>query len=132
MRIHSRRRSVADPRRLRARAGLTLVEMIIAIIVLAIGVMGLAGTASYVTMQMGGGKMQTVAAGVAQAVADSLSARRCADVVDGTATTRGVTVAWQVADSTRTRWVRQTVQYTRNRGEPKTHTYLVVIQCPEL
>ena len=38
-----------------ARRGFTLIEMIIAIIVMSIGIMGLAGTASYVAQQMGGG-----------------------------------------------------------------------------
>ena len=45
-----------------ARRGFTLIEMIIAIIVMSIGIMGLAGTATYVATQMGGGAAQTVAA----------------------------------------------------------------------
>jgi type IV pilus assembly protein PilV len=86
----------------RSRRGLTLIEVIIAIIVMSIGVMGLAGTASYVAQQMGGGNAQTIAAALATKVADSLSARRCAALVSGTQTKRGVTVKWTVADSSRT------------------------------
>jgi prepilin-type N-terminal cleavage/methylation domain-containing protein len=117
--------------RLRSRRGLTLIEMMIAVIVMAIGVMGLAGTASYVTQQMGGGNMQTIAAGLSTKVADSLSARRCSSLVSGSQTNRGVTVSWTVADSTRTRWVRQTVQYKPKRGDTKTVNYVLVVQCPE-
>src|SRR5688572_20421834 len=127
MRHHNR---VARARR-RPRRGLTLIEMMIAVIVMAIGVMGLAGTAGYVAQQMGGGNMQTVAAGLSAKVADSLSARRCSSLVNGAQTNRGVTISWEVADSSRTRWVQQTVQYKPKRGNVKTVNYVLVVQCPE-
>jgi len=113
------------------RRGFTLIEMIIAIIVMAVGIMGLAGTASYVATQMGGANAQTIAAGLATKVSDSLSARRCASLVSGTQTVRGVVVTWTVTDSTRTRWVTETVQYKPKRGATKTQTYQVVIQCAD-
>lgn len=123
----SHRRGTRRP----ARRGFTLVEVIVAIVVLSIGVLGLAGTASYVTMQMSGGREQTVAANMATKVMDSLSARRCPAIVDGTQTRRGVTVTWTVAESLRTRWVSQTVQYKPKRGPMKSATSTTVIQCPE-
>ena len=117
------------PGRLRVRRGLTLIEMIIAIIIMSIGIMGLAGTASYVAQQMGGGNAQTIAAVLASKVSDSLSARRCAAIVDGSQTRRGVTMSWTVADSIRTKWVTEQVQYRPKRGATKTLTYLTVVQC---
>ena len=131
----SQRHAGRDPRgfirQRSARRGFTLIEVIIAIIVMAIGVMGLAGTASYVATQMGGANAQTIAAAMVTKVSDSLSARKCPAIVAGTDTRRGVTVTWTVEDSTRTRWVRQTVQYRPSRGPMKTASYLTVIQCPE-
>ena len=119
------------PRRpLRTRHGFTIIEMIIAIIVMAVGVMGLAGTARYVAMQMGNGRTQTIAATFATKIADSLSARRCSSIVGGTQTKRGVTITWTVADSTKTKWVTESVQYKTKSG-PKTVNYLTVIQCPD-
>ena len=115
----------------RARRGFTLIEMIIAIMVMSIGIMGLAGTASYVAMQMGGGNAQTVAAALATKVSDSLSARRCSALVSGSQTKRGVSISWNVADSSRTRWVTEQVQYRPKRGPMKTLNYMTVIQCPE-
>ena len=112
------------------RRGFTLIEMIIAIIVMSIGIMGLAGTATYVATQMGGGSAQTIAAAMATKVSDSLAARRCAAIVDGTQTRRGVTATWVVADSTRTKWVTSTIQYKPKRGATKTINYVTVIQCP--
>jgi prepilin-type N-terminal cleavage/methylation domain-containing protein len=120
-----RRRRLTRPRR-----GFTVIEMIIAIIVMAIGVMGLAGTARYVAMQMGNGRTQTIAATFATKVADSLSARRCSSIVGGTQTKRGVTITWTVADSTKTKWVTESVQYKTKSGA-KTVNYLTVIQCPD-
>jgi len=120
-----RRRRLTRPRR-----GFTVIEMIIAIIVMAIGVMGLAGTARYVAMQMGNGRTQTIAATFATKVADSLSARRCSSIVGGTQTKRGVTITWTVADSTKTKWVTESVQY-RTKSGAKTVIYLTVIQCPD-
>ena len=120
-----RRRRIARPRH-----GFTVIEMLIAIIVMAVGVMGLAGTARYVAMQMGNGRTQTIAATFATKVADSLSARRCAAIVGGTQTKRGVTITWTVADSTKTKWVTESVQY-RTKSGAKTVNYLTVIQCPD-
>src|SRR4051794_32627122 len=117
--------------RLRARRGVTLIEMIIAIIVMSIGIMGLAGTATYVATQMGGGGAQTVAAAMASRVSDSLAARRCAALVDGSQTRRGVTMSWVVSDSSRTKWVTSQVQYRPKRGATKTLNYVTVIQCPD-
>jgi prepilin-type N-terminal cleavage/methylation domain-containing protein len=117
-------------RLVRARRGFTVIEMIIAIVVMSIGILGLAGTARYVAMQMGNGNKQTVAATLATKVADSLSARRCASLASGYQTNRGVTITWTVADSSRTKWVTEQVQYTTKSG-PKTLNYLTVIQCPD-
>jgi len=114
----------------RARHGFTVIEMIIAIMVMSIGIMGLAGTARYVAMQMGNGRTQTIAATFATKIADSLSARRCAAIASGSQTKRGVTITWTVADSIRTKWVTEQVQYTTKSG-PKTVNYLTVIQCPD-
>ena len=124
-----RRNALASPRG--PRRGLTLIEIIIAIIVMSIGIMGLAGTASYVATQMGGGKAQTIASSLATKVADSLSARRCSSLVDGTETQRGVTVTWRVTPAVRTVTVNQSVRYTVSRGAQKTVSYQMVLQCPE-
>ena len=115
----------------RDRRGMTLIEVIIAIIVMSIGIMGLAGTAGYVAQQMGGGNAQTIAAALATKVSDSLSARRCSALVSGNQTKRGVSISWSVADSSRTKWVTSQVQYKPKRGPVKMVNYVTVIQCPD-
>lgn len=124
-------RTRRSPAPRRVRRGLTLIEIIIAIMVMSIGIMGLAGTASYVATQMGNGNQQTIAATLSTKIADSLAARRCASLVDGSQTTRGVTATWKITTATRTRTIDQTVQYLAKKGKTKTVSYQMVIQCPE-
>src|SRR5262245_43524907 len=109
----------------RSRRGLTLIEMIIAIIVTSLGVIALAGTASYVGTQMGGGRIQTIASAMSTKIADSLSSRRCPSLVNGSQTNRGVTVAWTITQGVpaRTVTVNQSVSYKLKRGSNKTVTY---------
>ena len=124
--MNRRRKTDCRPRR-----GFTLIEMMIAIIVMTIGIMGLASTAGYVAQQTGSGNMQTIAAALSTKVADSLSSRKCAALISGTQSKRGVTVAWTVTTATRTRTVDQTVTYKPKRGSTKTINYRMVLQCPE-
>ena len=96
----------------RRRDGFTLVELMVAIIILAVGILGLAGTSAIITRQMGSASRSTVAAAVAQSRFDSLSSINCAGLAaaggtsSGTAThldprtnrPRGVVERWRVTD----------------------------------
>ena len=89
-----------------ARAGFTVIEVIVAILILTIGVLALASTAAVVTKQMASGNRQTVASTIAQARFDSLSSVDCTQLAAGgapntaTVTYRGGQVAetWTVTD----------------------------------
>jgi hypothetical protein len=86
-----------------SRRGITLVEVIISITMIAIGVFGLLGSAASVATQMGGGVRQTVAASIVQARIDSLTSLSCAQlavagVVSGTSTERGIKESWSITD----------------------------------
>ena len=72
-------------------------------------------------------------AAMSSKVADSLAARRCPALVNGSQTNRGVTVSWRVtpASPPRTVTVVQSVQYTLKRGTTKTISYEMVVECPE-
>jgi prepilin-type N-terminal cleavage/methylation domain-containing protein len=122
------------PTRRRARRGLTLVELLVAVVVMGVGVLGLAGTASYVAVQMGGGGQRTVAAAVGQQVFDSLLSVDCHALVSGTDSTRNVRVTWLVADSGKTRWIRQRVRFRHRKGKSSvvdsTAAYSSMVACP--
>ena len=80
----------ADASAARDRAGFTVIEVIVAILVLTIGVLALAGTAAVVTKQMATGNRQTVASTIAQARFDSLASVDCTQLAAAGATNTGV------------------------------------------
>ena len=85
----------------RSREGVSLVEVLVACLVLSIGILGLLGTSNSIAQQMGGGMRQTVASSIAQARIDSLSSISCAGLAvasSGTSVKRGIRETWTVTD----------------------------------
>jgi len=86
------------------RRGLTLIECVVAILLLTVGLLALAGLAGSAAKAVRGGSTQVVAAAVAQSRFDSLMSVPCAAlaaggaVTSGTSTTRGVRETWSVTD----------------------------------
>lgn len=79
--------------------GFTLVELMVAIMVMTVGVLGLASTAGVVTRLMSGGARQAIAANVVQTRFELLRNRRCtwlAAHTPGDTTTRGIHEKWVV------------------------------------
>jgi prepilin-type N-terminal cleavage/methylation domain-containing protein len=112
------------------RRGMSIIEVMVAVTVMGVGVLGLASTASYVALQMGGGGVATVASTVGQQVYDSLAATPCASLTGGTVTKRRVKVTWTVADSTvRFKYVTESVEYPARKGSTRTVTYANLIPC---
>lgn len=120
-------------RRLRDVRGFTVVEMMVAVMILSIGVLGLASTAAVVTRQMGGGSMQAMAASRASSRIEQLYAMNCTklDGEYGSATSRGITEEWKAAKTTRAVEVVMNVTYQTTRG-PRSQTYENTIPCPAL
>lgn len=99
----------------RVRAGFTLVELIIAIVILVVGVLGLASTAAVVMRQITGSSMQTRAAMMAQSRLETLRAMPCANMVAGNATTGGVTETWRFVINGRTATLTDVITWAENR-----------------
>src|SRR5688500_5059904 len=74
--------------------GFTLLEVLVALVVLSTGILGLAATAAMVSRLVGDGSRLTVAATVATARLEQLRAVPCASVASGTAVTRGIEERW--------------------------------------
>ena len=121
------RPSVSPPRR--PRRGITLVEILVAIIVLLVGLAGVMGSTTAVETQMGGGVRETVTAALAQARLDSLASLSCAQLPGGLvgyATTRGVTENWRVTDGRNIKTLSVTLTLPRRSARP---VYSTVIPC---
>jgi prepilin-type N-terminal cleavage/methylation domain-containing protein len=102
--------------------GFTIIEILIAVVILSIGVMGMVGAAGLASRMIGQGKRNTQAAIVAQQRMEIIREQalstnpRCTALANGTATTTGVTENWRITGAGRSRRVRIIVTYPTNRG----------------
>ena len=116
-----------------ARAGMTLIEIVVAVTLLAIGLLAIAGLGITALKTTRGGSQQTVAAAVAQSRFDSLSSLPCRTLATtgttaGTATTRGVVERWRVVDGFN---VKRLTDSLTVPGRTNTLVYQSVIPCRE-
>lgn len=119
------------------RAGFTLVEVMIAVVILSVGVIALVGSSSLVTRMIGQGKRTSAAVQVAASRLEALrgASRRssppCLDPAfasGGPVTTHGMTESWVVPPSGTSRTVLAIVTYSRVGGTV-TDTLLTVVRC---
>ena len=113
----------------RRSSGFTLVEMMVAVVILSIGLLGLTTTSAYVVRMVSGGKKQTIAATVVQSRLEYLRSLPCASITSGTATTRGITEKWvKGATTNQVLFVVDTVRYSVS-GSPRVQAYTLTIPC---
>jgi prepilin-type N-terminal cleavage/methylation domain-containing protein len=79
------------------RRAFTLLEVLVALVILGVGVLGLSGNAALVSRLVGDGARLTLAATVATTRLEELRALPCASVSSGAAITHGVEERWSVA-----------------------------------
>jgi prepilin-type N-terminal cleavage/methylation domain-containing protein len=120
------------------RSGFTVMELIVAIVILSIGLLGLAATSGIVMRLIGGGSHQTVAANVALARFEQLRSLSCGRMTSGSAVNRNVQEAWSVTPvgpvaAPTAMDVRLTITYLTNvrRGgsTSRTQSYRSQIVC---
>jgi prepilin-type N-terminal cleavage/methylation domain-containing protein len=118
----------------RARSGFTLIEVLVAVTILAVGVVALAGSSATVTRMIGRGQSDTRAAQLATLQVEALrlvaysTTPRCTALANGGPTTTDhITLSWTVTVSaTGTgRNVSVTASYATGRG---THTEVLTTQ----
>lgn len=122
-----------DVGRRNTRDGFTIIELIVAIVILVVGVLGLAGTAGMVSRMVGGAAQQTIAANVAASRFETLRSVPCAQLVGGTATTRGINEKWTVKTDpgNAALWsVKDEITYVAAGGRSRTLTFESYVRCP--
>jgi prepilin-type N-terminal cleavage/methylation domain-containing protein len=106
-------------------SGFTLIEVLVAVVVLTVGIVALVGTSASVTRMIGRGKMETRAAQAASRRMETLrlaaysTLPRCTDAgfaSGGPTLSGGMTESWLVPPTGRIRKVRVTVTYLTVRG----------------
>jgi type IV pilus assembly protein PilV len=116
---------------MRARRGLTIIEMMVAIVLLGVGMLGLAGFSLAAGKQARGASLQQTAALVVQSHLDSLASIRCNNLAAtgtqvGSATTLGVKEKWVIADGNDIKTITDTVRFS---GRNKPLIYKSIIPC---
>jgi len=111
------------------RGGFSLVELVVATMIMSIGVLGLVSTSAVVSRMMGNAAQQTRAAAIAQTRFERLRSLRCNLLASGSSTTTGFTERWAVAQQSGGLYdVVDTVSYRSVRGN-RSHAYRSVVRC---
>jgi prepilin-type N-terminal cleavage/methylation domain-containing protein len=118
--------------RLALHTGFTLVELVVAAFIFAVGVLALEAMAASSLRRMHRSAQITLAASVARSRLESLGASWCADLEDGTDTVRSVVSSWMIQETTHpgVRAVSQRITY-KLEGEERTDRFTAAIRCSE-
>ena len=118
--------------RVSPRSGFTLIELVIAAFIFAVGALALEATAVSSLRRMRRSADLTFAASVARSRLEALAATRCDALASGTEVIRGVVSSWTVEPTTllSVRAVSQTVAYTLD-GRARTDVYRSMVLCSE-
>jgi prepilin-type N-terminal cleavage/methylation domain-containing protein len=117
--------------RLRSRAGFTLAELIVSVVIITVGVLSLAGSSVGVVRQMRSGNQSTLAATVAQSRLEKIRSRPCAGLSSGDSVTRGMSEKWVVSTPSASRMtaVAETVTYSPRNGVTKQLALVGWVPC---
>lgn len=125
VRVVSERRAA-----LQARGGFTIIELIVAIIIMTVGVLALATGSAGVAKQMRAGNQTALAAVIGQGRLETIRSLGCSSLANGTATTRGMTEKWNITTiSARARAVTETVTYVPRAKVTRTVAFRSVVPC---
>ena len=119
----------SGPRAPHGRAGFSMVEMIVAVLILSTGLLALAGTTGAVTDLMVEGTRATQAGAVAESRLETIQGTLCANIASGTAVTGAYTEAWTVTTvGTYTRRVKLVITF-KSKEVNKTQTFTTYMRC---
>jgi prepilin-type N-terminal cleavage/methylation domain-containing protein len=122
-----------------SRGGFTLIETLVALVILAVGLFAMAATSAAVTTTMTGSRFATVATQLMNQRMEALRAASRATAVPCTApgfassgapvVSQAVTLTWQVPANGGVRLVRVIASYPIGRGRTRTDTLSTSIPC---
>ena len=121
-----------DAHRPTPRAGFTLIEIMVAVVILTVGLLGLASTSAVMTRQVGGSATQTIATQVIANRLEKLRSLSCAQIpaIDS-ATTRRISEKWvRGATVNRVLFVVDTVKYSvAGSSTTRTQVFTITVPC---
>jgi Tfp pilus assembly protein PilV len=116
---------------MRSTRGFTIIEALVALLILDVGILGLATTTAVVTRMIRQGRAASEAAALAHARLEVLRSEGCGPPSSGAETRPGATVRWtvDVPPFPRARVLRVRVQRATARGL-RADTITAVLLCP--
>lgn len=100
---------------MQSRTGLTLVEVVIALLVFAIGGLGLAASSAAVAKQIAHNNLRARAAAIARTRAETASSSPCGSASSGSADLPGIRSVWTIGGEP-TMTLEQRIERTDSRG----------------
>lgn len=94
-----------DGKRTRREAGFSLIEVVVAIVILAIGILGLAGTTALSVRQVRASDMATTRAAALQSTLERLRAMEYDSIAAGVDTVGQYTNTWTSSDDSRSKLI---------------------------
>jgi prepilin-type N-terminal cleavage/methylation domain-containing protein len=115
----------------RTRRGMSLVELMVAVVLLGVGLLSMAAFSYAMTVQQRHSMNQQTASMVVQSRIDSLSSIRCQSLapsgtVSGVTVTRKITEKWSITDGNDVKIIRDTLTFA---GRKNPLAYISVIPC---
>ena len=116
----------------RARRGVTLIELIVAMTILTIGLLAIVGVSASISRSLGDARNDNLAAVAAQSRFEALAGQSCSSFSLGTtvsSTTRGISESYTVADGgNNTRLLTDVVSW-HSRRATRSQTFTSLIPC---
>ena len=110
------------------RSAFTLPEVLVAIVILAIGILGLASSGSFIVIQAGEARALSEGAILAGRVLDSLRSVPCHGITSGQLTLKRSTVRWTASPATRSVGVDVSLQLPGRNG-PRQWPISALLPC---
>lgn len=114
--------------RRKVRSGFTLIEVIVAIVILATGALALAGSAAVTVRRMAEAARRTAAVSMARSRAEISLALPCGSLASGSETAGAVRSEWVVSPGSASAELSQRVSYPTFRGE-RSDDFLTAAPC---
>jgi prepilin-type N-terminal cleavage/methylation domain-containing protein len=112
----------------RSEQGYTIIELLVAVMIFSVGLLGMAGTASVIMSTVTSTKSRTIAASVAESRFERIRATPCASRAGGSAVSRGISEAWTIERLPRADDVTVNVSFL-SRHRKRTETFRSFLPC---
>ena len=111
----------------KCRDGLTLIEVIVAMLLFSVGALGMAAASAAITRQMTISLLRSRAATTARTRDEEAHAIGCAGIAGGSETKQGITSTWTVSHGA-TAVIDQSLE-RRGIGSQKTDRFISAVPC---